>query len=331
MPEQMRNRAVRRAFTLIEILVVLVIMGFLTAMVAPKLSGILGYSEAPIDDANLRELGKSVAEFTAQRERLPRGLVNLVHENNSSGTTIYELLSINDLPGEAADLSARFADRLLPTLHVLNAAEAHELKRLGVGKVRNYRHTFSGGSEEYNHEVAVQAGVAVLMVGGGAPDASSVITWGTTRTGSINDNGTGNPVYAPGVNIGLNDATADLYAHLDGAPYAGRILLGLDNESELVTGGWLEKAGTSPKEARRGEVGFLHYALLLPRLDATVARMGEQTTLDLRKYDDEIETAYGVKTEEMNAATQRLSDVVVVSPQGYVNKELQFRYGVKIE
>jgi len=322
------NRA-RRAFTLIEILVVLVIMGFLTAMVAPKLAGILGYSETPVDDANLRELGKTLASFAAQRERLPRQMVNLVQEHSDNGSVTYEMLGINDVPGETADLSAAFADRLLPALHVLNTDEALELKRLGVSKIRNYRRDFGDGKYDYNHKVAVQTGVAVLMVGGGAEDNTSSIAWGASRTGSIDDDGAGTIAYAPGNSVAL-DGTDAAYANMDGAPYVGRIILGLDDESELVTAGWLEKSGTSPKEARKGEVRILHYALLLPRLEATTARM-PQTTLELHKYDDEIATAYGVREEKMDETAQQLDQTVVVSPQGYVNKERQFRYGVKIE
>ena len=45
----MKNFITKRAFTLVEILVVLVIMGFLVAMVAPKLAGMVSAAQEPID------------------------------------------------------------------------------------------------------------------------------------------------------------------------------------------------------------------------------------------------------------------------------------------
>lgn len=321
------GRFSHRAYTPAELLVVVVIMGFLAAMVTPKLYSILASAETPIDDANLRELETAVNAFAMQHQKLPNGLVNLVHETGSASGS-YRVLSVHDLLGETADLSARFADRLLPALHVLNAAEARELKRLGVSRVRNYRHTFDGGKEAYNMETEVEAGIAVLMVGGGADSTGSAIAWKNSRVGSISDDGAGNVVYRPDVIMALDDAAG--YACMDGAPFIGRIILGLDDDSELVTGGYLKTAGTSPREAREGEVAYLHYALLLPRLDATVTRM-PRSTLELRKYDEDISKPYGTQYLAMETAPQQLGDVAAVSPQGYVSKTTPFRYGVKIE
>ena len=323
----MTMRHSRRAYTPEELLVAVVITGFLAAMVTPKLYGILAYSETSIDAANLRELETAMAGFAALHQRLPQVLVNLVDETSGASAS-YRMPSIHDRPGETADLSAGFADRLLPALHVLNEAEAQELKRLGVGTVRVYRRTFTDGKAAYNEKTEVRAGLAVLMVGGGAPTPGSSIAWNRSRTGSIRDDGAGNVVYRPDVNMTLDDREG--YARMDGAPFVGRILLGLDDDCELVTGGYLKTAGTSPKEARENEVAYLHYGLLLPRLDATVARM-TRTTLELRKYDEEITTSYGTQYLAMKSVPQRLGDVAAVSPQGYVGKTTPFRYGVKIE
>jgi prepilin-type N-terminal cleavage/methylation domain-containing protein len=319
----------RRAFTLIEILVVLVIMGLLAAMVAPKLAGIVDFSEDPIDDVNLKELAKIVADFSTQHERIPKNLVNLVEEDNTSNT--YRMLSIHSAAGETADLSAQFEARLVPTLHVLNAYEVKELRRLGVRSVRNYRHTFSGSTVEYNQEVPLSAGTAVLMVGCGAEDNTSNVDWSDSFEGSINDNGSGTINYYSVSNEPLDVATSHVYACMDGAPYVGRIIMGIDNESELVQKKYLDTAGTSPKEARKEEIKWLHYAILLPRLDATVKRMDGVDTLVLRKYDEEIEEGCGSKTIEMNKETQNISDIAVVSPQGLIAKEKNFKYGVKVQ
>jgi prepilin-type N-terminal cleavage/methylation domain-containing protein len=76
----MKNFITKRAFTLVEILVVLVIMGFLAAMVAPRLAGMVTVAQEPIDTTSQKELSKVIQNFIIQKERLPRGLVNLVHE-----------------------------------------------------------------------------------------------------------------------------------------------------------------------------------------------------------------------------------------------------------
>lgn len=326
----MKNFITKRAFTLVEILVVLVIMGFLVAMVAPRLAGMVSVAQEPIDTASQKELSKVIQNFIIQRERLPRGLVNLVHENNNSGTVVYESLKVHVVGDEEAELSSRFADRLIPTIHYLNADEALALKRLGVNRVRNYRHTFSDGSVEYNSEKDVVEGLAVLMVGGGSTDSIAKITFGNSRTGFISDDGSGTISYSKSSNVALATTTPNTYAHMKRARHIGRIIMGIDNESELVSRGLLESSGTSPKESIGDEIKFLNYAILLPRLDESVQRMNT-TILDIRKYDKKIKSGYGSKSVDMNATIQALGDVVVVSPQGAVYSDLDFEFGVNIK
>ena len=103
----MTMRHSRRAYTPEELLVAVVIMGFLAAMVTPKLYGILAYSETSIDAANLRELETAMAGFAALHQRLPQVLVNLVDETSGASAS-YRMPSIHDRPGETADLSACF-------------------------------------------------------------------------------------------------------------------------------------------------------------------------------------------------------------------------------
>ena len=322
----------RRGFTLIEILVVLVIMGFLTSMVAPKLADMVGSSQQPIEDANLKELSKVVTDFIHQKERVPKDLVNLVHNDESAGG--YVMLTIHEPGDEEAEFSEEFDTKLAVRLHALNDAEVKELRRLGVKKVRNYKHTFANTNEEYNEEVALAAGVEVLMIGCGSDDSSSNIVWEETREGSLTDDGSGKrrDFHSRGWKSRAI-STVNTYACFDGGPYIGRILMGIDNESELVRKEYLERSGTSPKEARRQEVKWLNYALLLPRLDATVKRMDlTSKKLTLNKYDEEFEKGYGSRTIDMDGDDkQDIGDVVIVSPQGYISKEKNFSYGVHLK
>lgn len=319
----------RHAFTLIEILVVLVIMGMLTAMVAPKLAGVVAWGEDPIDDANLRELDKAVDAFVLVHERLPRSFVNLVRHTSDG----YTSLGVQDV-GKGGVISARLADRLLPTLHILNAEEASELKRLGVAKVRNYTYEHSDERVEYNEMVSIDEGVGVMMIGCGAADDTRNVEWNTSREGAIDDDNTGDPDYHPSSPVALDDTTSDRYACMDGGPYVGRIVMGIDADSELVARGYLEAAAVTPVHNARDLTAMLHYAVILPRLSETLGRIGE-TELTVRRYDDDIEHFYGYETgSETSGATfdapQRLDETVAVSPHGRVHGNKQFRYGVKV-
>ncbi len=315
------------AFTLIEILVVLVIMGFLVAMVSPKLAGVISGSQDPIDEANQKELSKVFRDFVSLKERLPRYMLNLIHEDDSSDK--YEMLSIHSADGDAI-LSEKFNLKLVPVIHHLDADEALELRRLGVRHVRNYQHTYLAGGVEYNTDINVSAGVAVLMLGCGVND-TGIFDWEDSLEGSITDNDAGTIVYSKATAKAFDNDDVDTYAFDDTAPYLGRIIMGIDNESELVIKGYLDESGTSPKEMQSGEVKYMHYSILLPRLQATVARMGTKKTLHLRKYDKDVENLYGKKEIKMNEDIQDLGDIVIVSPQGYISRDKDFSYGVKIK
>ncbi|MEA3330464.1 MAG: type II secretion system protein [Campylobacterota bacterium] len=317
----------RGAFTLIEILVVLVIMGFLVAMVAPKLAGVISDSYEPIDDTNQKELSKVFHDFISLKERAPRGMLNLIDEDNSSNT--YKPLSVYIMDGDAI-LSEDFNLTLVPVIHHLNADEALELRRLGISSVRNYKHTYSGGTMEYNSEATIASGVAVLMLGCGV-DNGGTFDWVDSLEGSITDDNAGNITYSKTTPKAFDNDDANIYAFDDTAPYLGRIIMGIDNENELVTGGFLDVSGSSPKETKNDEIKYRHYSVLLPRLQATVQRMGTKKTLHLRKYDKKVKNGYGQKIVKMDEDIQDLGDIVIVSPQGYISRDKDFSYGVKIQ
>lgn len=318
----------RRAYTLVEILVVLVIIGFLAAMVTPKLAGVLFWGEKPIDTTNQIELTKVLQEFISQKERLPRGLLNLVNENNISST--YEMLTIYEGGEEKKELSDEFSYRLLPTIHYLNDDEALALKRLGINKLRNYKRTLLGGVSEYGVQTDVTEGVGVLMIGCGV-DVGGDFAFAVSKKGKITDDGAGSIGYNELSGVALDVSATHEYACMDGAKYVGRIIMGVDDESELVKNGYLESSGTSPKDARKKKVEYMNYAILLPRLQESIARMEGKTNIQIRKYDKEIQHSYGYETKEVGSQKERLSDIVIVSPHGVVYTDMDFRYGVKMQ
>lgn len=73
-PSAIRFRLVKRAFTLIEILIVVAIMGILAAILFPAFAAARGKARTVACASNLRQLGLAVEQYTSDYERYPRGL-----------------------------------------------------------------------------------------------------------------------------------------------------------------------------------------------------------------------------------------------------------------
>lgn len=61
----------REGFTLIELMIVVVIIGALAAMVAPKLSGLIGKSKNEIAKGDLSVISGALDRFEVDNERFP--------------------------------------------------------------------------------------------------------------------------------------------------------------------------------------------------------------------------------------------------------------------
>lgn len=298
------NRLVRGGFTLIEILVVLVIMGFLVAMVAPKLSNITDRAIDTTCDTNQQRLRAVMAEWTKMNSTLPSGLTNIVIANET-GNADYEdgdaaipSVSNNDKSDGAEILSAEFAERWLPTLHNLNAAEATELVELVGGAVLNYGLTddtnVTGASPivENSFRQKVRNTLPVMMIGAGI-NTTDDYTYATgaqvkvnKTTITVDDNiptstaaSTSAAVLAVSPTGGANYAESDkIFAKIAEAPMALRIIMGLSNRNRLVTSGMLDESGVCPGQVKAADqFEYGNYSLILPRLQATVDRFILQT------------------------------------------------------
>jgi general secretion pathway protein G len=87
MPEKSENRRSEKGFSLIELIVVLVILGLLAAIVAPKVAQKLGQSKTQIAKIQIAELEQTLEAFMFDLGRYPtsaEGLDALVH-NPTSG------------------------------------------------------------------------------------------------------------------------------------------------------------------------------------------------------------------------------------------------------
>lgn len=74
----MRRR--RGGFTLLELVVVLAIMGFLIAMLAPKLATFVRDSVPTIDDTSQRRYSENLSSYVEKTFHLPDDLITLVQE-----------------------------------------------------------------------------------------------------------------------------------------------------------------------------------------------------------------------------------------------------------
>lgn len=280
--QQIKQKKGQQGFTLLEILVVVAIMAFLVAMVAPRFAGITGETVGVVCDTNQQRMIAALAAYNERTGNLPSGMVNLVDENHVGvpavgvpvpvhrPTDTGELLRPDQ--GRATFFEDFFVRNLFQT-HVLNAAEAEELRRMGVGSVHNlnaynYEGTArvvgtgpgeqvaSAARQSAMRNVPVASDLGVLMVGMGAIDANAILTGpGAVTTAGLLERVAGTP-----------------HTHWGSPEWLGRIIMGVGPESALIKKGMITAAGLCPGGIGNERVFWNNYNVLLPRLEATTAR-----------------------------------------------------------
>ncbi|MBM9536571.1 type II secretion system protein [Desulfobulbus alkaliphilus] len=271
-------------YSLVEVLVVLAILGFLIAMTSPRLAGTIARGLEITTRTNMARLGNFLTHELQQNRRYPTGMINIVSVDGADGSYHKPMVSDQD-PGTGPEvLSERMDRRHGLRIHYLDAAEAEELRQLGVLYVFNL-------NSPYDRDVAVgmprmqpvEVGVAVLMTGGGF----------------------------------AADGTFDLAAEeADRAhpQHLFRMLFGLGTETSLVRDGMVFNAPTCPESGLRPiNYGWQYYSLVLPRLAATSARLEE---VDPLGSGGQV-TAYAVSGRHEAAALQTVMrrTVQVYQPQ----------------
>lgn len=270
-----------KGFTILELVVVIAIMGFLVSMIAPRFAGVVGGAVDPVCDTNQQRLVGILGTYTEQNNSLPNKVTTLIPDAGvNAGATVDEYvdgLSTNDWywNGDKAIEDATFSEEFIARnhmhVHTLNADEAKELKQLGISQVI---------SLENGAEANVAAGVNVLMIGAGAPDATNPISLANTDM-------------AAGAEYGESD---QMY----------RILLGFGDRSDLVTEGLVSAAGLCPGGVQNEDnVAYNNYNIVLPRLQATVDRLdttvGSEAPTSLTLVSDTGETRAEDLTEVQEA------------------------------
>jgi prepilin-type N-terminal cleavage/methylation domain-containing protein len=254
----------QNGFTLLEILVVLTIMGFLIAMVAPRLAGISGDAVDTVCDSNQNRMVTYMSSYFEKTNRFPNNLTNIVEQVGAE----YQIPSISDQnPDNGPEtLAAEFNDRNHFMIHYLNDAEAAELKAMGIVTLINLNSytdhdvDYDGdGTPDYTvvadadveaslNPVPVESGVGVAMVGMGDANTAGDGTGWAVHT--AHERGWGEP------------------------GWFGRMVFGMGPECSLVTSGVVSNAAHCPGGIQNTDnCTYNDYNLVLPRLASTVNKI----------------------------------------------------------
>jgi prepilin-type N-terminal cleavage/methylation domain-containing protein len=301
-----------KGFTLLEIVIVLTIIGFLLAMIAPRLGDVGDSAVEKIDESNIKELRGYLTVYQQRKSRLPNKLITVVN-SKGGGNFQKPLVDDSDADNGPETIGYEFDERCRLELHILNEKEADEIKKMGIRKilvlndyngstnsayVKNGKdselepQTFSSGDEgRPMNLVDVDKGIGVLMIGAGADSKE-----GKINTTLAKDEKLGNPGW--------------LY----------RIVLGFGKDSSLVTEGIVQNEGLSPKGMQNADYNtYNNYCIILPRLKSTVERMSGGTPKALKvsnaNFDEDDEKAEQriINLDEV----QDIWEADVCSPTGY--------------
>jgi len=274
----------QRGFTLLEILVVLTIMGFLIAMVAPRLAGISGNASETVCNSNKYRVKTFMSSFYEQYNHYPNKMTNLVMTDGADidaanlAAAGYQIpYCSDDDPDNGAEVLAKGHNQMYKfMIHRLNDAEAKELKTLGITTVFNLN--------DYAADAAGLNGAAAFGKEQ-TPDNDSdmrVTNWANITAVVAQRPSMEKCTVATGVGVAMCGCGIDTVGALAYIPAErgwaeedlfGRIVFALGPESELVTSGIVNNAANCPGSIQNADnFSYGGYYLILPRLAATADR-----------------------------------------------------------
>jgi len=251
-------------FTLLEILVVLTIMGFLIAMVAPRLAGISGGAVDTVCDSNQNRMVTYMSGFYEQTNRFPSKLTNIVTQ---TATDKFQVPAISDDDADNGPeiLCSELNDRNHFRIHYLNAGEAEEMVDMGIKFVLNLNDYTAYDDEK---DPSAMGDVALASTIASDNRGAAMAKTKVAEKVAVMMVGCGSTTEA--------DAwvATDVERGLGEAEWFGRIVLGMGPECGLITSGIIGNAAHCPGGIQNADnCTYNDYNLVLPRLSATSDRM----------------------------------------------------------
>jgi prepilin-type N-terminal cleavage/methylation domain-containing protein len=229
-------------FTLMELLIVIAVLGLLLGMLIPRLGGVTDDTVDTVCDTNNKGVRYFTQLYYNKNAQLPNGLTNLVDVTNTAPTLGVAGLPTyqDDTVAGAEALATEFTDRNWPGQYFPNQDEMEELAELGITTV--YDLVGTGGGEMLRKTLA--NGDAVMAMGVQSADNATAPTFTFTGSDEV-----GNP------------------------HFVGRFMMAVNDRSDLVKSGMIQASALCPGAVLgQDSFSFAHYVLVLPRLEATVAR-----------------------------------------------------------
>ncbi|MBM9612859.1 prepilin-type N-terminal cleavage/methylation domain-containing protein [Desulfobulbus rhabdoformis] len=273
-------------FTLLEILVVLTIMGFLIAMVAPRLAGISGDAVDTVCDTNQNRMISMMSGYYEKTNRYPDKLTNIVEET-AAGVYQIPAISDDDPDNGAETIASEFNDRNHFRIHYLTSDEVLELKGMGIVNVYNLNaydaYNDDGTAIKGDYDETAATGPNEVDLAATATKAPAMEEF------TLDTDVATNPIAVMMVGAGHDGTNWDISTDERGwgeADFMSRIVFGFGPESGLVTSGIVSNAAHCPGGIQNADnVTYNDYNLVLPRLEATVDETNTGYETDLAALD----------------------------------------------
>lgn len=286
MKEETMQRHLRQSgFTLLEILVVLSIMGFLIAMVAPRLAGLSYDAGGTACDSNKYRAKTFMSSFYEKYDRYPNRLTNLVMTEGAdlaaanAADAGYQIpYCSDDDPDNGPEVFAYGHNNMYKfMIHRLNQAEADELIGLGITDLYNLN-DYAADAD------GLDGGVAQGRQTSAGHNSGRVSNWADITAITNQRPSMERCEVEAGVGVAMCGCGIDLagtglrYVNTERAwaeeDIFGRMVFGLGPESELVTSGIVTNAAHCPGSIQNADnFTWGGYYLILPRLEATADRL----------------------------------------------------------